>query len=277
MDTLQLIILPDEVDSEAAEVLVDGSLEDHGYRFLLDTGAAQTRLQYDSYTGRFPGITQRDSSGVFAEGSFDLITVPHLRVGPIVRNDFTLVRAPVNAPGGRNLVGMDLLKDYRLRFLFDESRVVLDPLDPLDPLESDDTPQRPQLLDLFLSATYHPYIPVQFEHGSASAVWDTGAGITVADTNFIQRYPMLFQEIGRSTGTDSTGTAMQTPLFEMTTSMIGGRRFPAQKVAGVDLSRINVTLDTPIDLILGYSTIHQANWIFDFPHKMWGIVDSQGV
>jgi len=39
----------------------------------------------------------------------------------------------------------------------------------------------------------------------------------------------------------------------------------------VDLSRANATLDLPMDLILGYTTLRQANWLFDFPAKRWAI------
>jgi hypothetical protein len=262
MDTLDLIIVPDEDDTEAAEILVDGSLEGHDYRFLLDTGAARTTVRYDSYTSAFATSGQRDSSGVFADDSYDVVTAPHLRLGPIVRSDFALDRVRENGPAGRNLIGMDLLKDYCLHFLFDESRLVIEP---------DDMPGATHLLDLFVDAKHHPYIPVQFGQESVSAVWDTGAGMTVVDTHYIQRRSQLFQEAGHSKGTDSTGTEMRTPMFSMAASIIGGYTFPPQKVAGVDLSRLNATLEKSMDLILGYNLIRQANWIFDFPVKKWGI------
>lgn len=263
MNAFDLIIAPDEDDPEAAEVFVDGSLESHEYRFLLDTGAARTSVQYDGYTATFALVSQHESSGVFASGSYDVITVPHIRLGPIARSEFTLVRVRESAPDRRNLIGMDILKDFRLHFLFDENRVVV---------ESEDAPETTHPLhDLFLDAANHPYIPVQFGPESANAVWDTGSGITVVDTNFIQRRPELFQEAGQSKGTDSTGTEMQTPMLIMAASSIGGHAFPAQKVARVDLSRVNATIEKPMNMILGYSTMRQANWVFDFPHKRWGI------
>jgi len=39
----------------------------------------------------------------------------------------------------------------------------------------------------------------------------------------------------------------------------------------VDLSQANDTLDQPMDLILGYATLRQANWRLDFPAKQWAI------
>ncbi len=45
-----LIIEPDPEDVEAAQVFVDGTIDGRPYRFLLDTGAARTCVQFDAYT-----------------------------------------------------------------------------------------------------------------------------------------------------------------------------------------------------------------------------------
>lgn len=64
---------------------------------------------------------------------------------------------------------------------------------------------------------------------------------------------------------------METPLFIMTSPIIGNYAFSPHKVAGVDLSHVNSHTDIPMDLILGYTTLRQANWLFDFPRKRWAI------
>ena len=38
-----------------------------------------------------------------------------------------------------------------------------------------------------------------------------------------------------------------------------------------DLSPLKASTDTPMELILGYSTLSQADWFFDFPRRRWGI------
>ena len=68
----------------------------------------------------------------------------------------------------------------------------------------------------------------------ANTVWDTGAGITIADQTFIERHPALFQPIGQSTGKDSTGASVETPMFIMAAVTIAAHQFPPHKVAGVD-------------------------------------------
>lgn len=268
MSELELIIQPDADEPEAAEVLVDGRVGDRVYRFLLDTGAARTNLLRDDYTAAFESVGTNASSGVFAPATDDLILVPSIEVGSMTRRDFTAARAADRQPGVRNLIGMDLLKDYRLHFLFDRNRVLVNPQD------SDETGYRWQ--DVRFDSRFHPYVDVSFSAVTAHAVWDTGASLTVADTNFIARHPALFQAAGQSTGTDSTGAQVETPMFIMTATVIGGCAFPPRRVAGVDLSQVNAHIEIPMDLILGYSTIYRANWLFDFPRRRWVITKQPG-
>jgi hypothetical protein len=158
---------------------------------------------------------------------------------------------------------MNLLKEFRLHFHFDENRVSVD--------AHDDWEDSAEHQDLFLDAKYHPYLDVQFGAEKAHAVWDTGAGITVVDTNFITAHPAFFQEVGQSIGTDSSGSQAKTPMFVMSSAVIADRMFPPLRVAGVDLSFVNSTLAVPMDLILGYNALSKANWLFDFPRKKWAI------
>jgi gag-polyprotein putative aspartyl protease len=262
MSELKLIIQPDEEDIEAAEVLVDGTIGGHTYRFLLDTGAARTSVNFDAYTAGFPSAEAHSSSGVFADGSYDIITVPSITVGPVSRSEFAITRAPEKHHGGRNLIGMDLLKDLRCHFLFDQQRVLIDP---------DETPENYARQELRLGPRFHPYIMVEFGPHTANAVWDTGAGLTVVDTNFIDQHPALFQPVGQSTGTDSAGAEMETAMFMMAAPRIGGHDFPPQKVASVDLGRINASLEIPMNLIVGYNIMSRAHWLFDFPRRAWAI------
>lgn len=57
---------------------------------------------------------------------------------------------------------------------------------------------------------------------------------------------------------------------------IGGRKFHSHRVAAVDLAPLNSTLETPLDLIIGYPTIRQADWFFDFPARRWGVTSTPG-
>jgi hypothetical protein len=168
-----------------------------------------------------------------------------------------------------SLIGVDLLRDFRLHFLFDEDRVSVNEGSPMDAAHSSEP--------LMMDKRDHPYIQVQFGDGQANAVWDSGSSITIADLNFINRQSAFFAEAGHSTGTDATGAQAETAMFMMSSASIGGYLFPPHRVAGVDLSGANATLDMPMDLIIGYSTFSKANWWFDFPAKKWMISRWLGV
>ncbi len=263
MNGFRLIIKPDEEEAEAAEVYVEGRIGGHPRQFLLDTGAARTAVLRDDYTATFAAAGQSSSSGVFARSNDDLITVPDIEVGPIAKKQFTLTRTAGTGPPNRDLIGMDLLKEWRLHFRFDQSWVVVEPAGEADASYT--------FYDLFLDSKAHPYVDVRFPDGAARAVWDTGASITVVDMGFVQRHPACFKETGHSSGVDSTGATQETPMYVMAGVSIGGAAFPPHRVAGVDLSPVNATIDVPMDLILGYSTLSQTNWLMDFPRQRWAI------
>jgi hypothetical protein len=263
MNGFDVIIQPDAEEMDAAEVFVDGALGGRPYRFLLDTGAARSCVRFDDYTATFPGAGSDTSSGVFAGGSRDLVTAPSLALGSISRGAFSLARAAEGDAGRQNLIGMDLLKDLRCHFRFDERRVEVDEADAGEDSAAFET--------LFLDARAHPYVVVWFGEVSANAVWDTGASITIVDMSFVARHPGLFQAAGRSTGTDSTGAQQETPMYVMAASVMGGQTFPAQRVAAVDLSGVNATLERVMDLIVGYNAYSKAHWLFDFPRGRWRI------
>lgn len=266
MGGFALVIQPDEEEPEAAEVLVDGSVGGRRYRFLLDTGAAKSAILSDDYTTTFAAIGQHTSSGVFAGGSEDVVIAPTIEVGPIVQRDFPVTRLAQNIPQRRNLIGMDLLKDYRCHFLFDEHRVEID---------GDDLPGV-TFYDLALDSRFHPYVPVRFGAVTASAVWDTGAGITVVDMGLVARHPAFFQPAGQSQGMDATGATVATPMFTMLGAKVGDLELPPLRVAGVDLSGVNATIETPMDLILGYNMLCRANWLMDFPRRRWAMTKRLG-
>lgn len=266
MNSFDLLIKQDEDDIEAAEILVDGKIGNNKYRFLLDTGAARTTIQFDDYTSTFNSIGKSSSSGAYGKSIDDLIIVPYVELGPILKKNFTIARMIENNPEKRNLIGMDLLKDFCLHFYFDKNRVFVN---PKEEIKIDGTIQ-----DLFLDNKFHPYINIQLEKKLIlKTVWDTGAGITIVDMRIIKKHPNLFREIRPSIGTDSAGIKKESPMFIMTATIIDNMKFAPLKVAGVDLSHLNSTIEVPMDMILGYNTLNKANWLFDFSHKKWAIIN----
>ncbi len=264
MNEFKLIIKPDEDEDDAAEVYVDGKIGSHSYRFLFDTGAARTSIVFDDYTSTFETIAKNDpSSTLFATSQDDLIQVPSIEIGPISKQYVTLVRKPNSQMGSPSLIGMDLLKDFSCHFLFDEDRIVVNETEQDDA----DYPFQPLLLD----KKFHPYVEVQISEVTANAVWDTGASLTVVDMSFVEKHKDFFHQAGQSIGIDGSGVSVETPMFMMAETVIGNHQFPAQRVAGVDLSHVNANIEIPMDMILGYSLLRKARWLFDFPQQKWAI------
>jgi hypothetical protein len=263
MPGFDLIIRPDTDDPDAAEVLVEGTLGGRPYTFLLDTGAAMSAVACDDYTSRFEVVSSRESNSAFSRGSQEIVKVPEISLSPIKKINIEMARFPAGVPGRRNLIGMNLLKDHALLFDFKHNRVEVDPTPPVP-----DAGLRP----LTTSTRSHPFVEVDFGGVVAKAVWDTGAGMTVVGADYVQANPDLFRSMGATHGTDSQGSGAETPLLAMKACRIGGARFPAHKVAQIDLTNISQGSGARIDMILGYNIMRRANWYFDFPNKKWAVV-----
>jgi hypothetical protein len=256
MAELALVVEPDRDEPSFACVYVDGTVAGRAYRFILDTGAARTQLTTDEYTGSLPAAGADSSAGAFGGwASNPLATVTGLVAGPLRAATLDVTRAA----DGPNLLGMDVLGQHRCVFRLDAGVVVID--EP-DGVEADH--------ELLLGERRHPYVDLHWPGATGRAVWDTGSGPTLVNQDFWLAHPWLFEEAGSTSGTDSKGTRMETPLLRMAGPVIGGREFQGHLVVSVDLSAANSTPGHPADLIVGYPTIRQADWLFDFPARRWG-------
>lgn len=253
MSELPLIIEPDD-EPDCGQILVDGRVAGRECRFRLDTGAATSSLVRDDFTQAFARTGTTSGSGVFTSGESDLVEVPELVFGPIVHYGVRL-----GLGGAQNLLGMDLLKDHVLHFHLGRRMVAVD------------ADGEAATLPLFMPGTAHPYVDVALGPVTASAVWDSGAGITVVDEDFRRRNAGLFTPAAPSVGIDGSGTQMQTPTWTMCATTIGGVRFSPHRAAAVDLSGMNATIERPMDLILGFPALNQADWLFDFPARRWSV------
>jgi predicted aspartyl protease len=240
--------------------MVDGMVAGRPYRFIVDTGAARTQLDADEYTWTLEATPGGISSGAFASHSDEIVTVADVAVGPLraATLDVTRVRPAPMQP--RNLLGMDVLRRYRCLFRLEAALLDVEP------------PAGHQAdRDLRTDSRGHVYVDVHWPGVTAQACWDSGAGITIVNRDFWLAHPRLFEEAGTATGTDATGATMETPLVLMAESVIGGRSFARHRAAVVDLSHTNSTIELPMDLILGYPTLRQADWLFDFPANRWTV------
>lgn len=253
---MPLVIEPDPDDPDFATVMVDATIAGRPYRLVLDTGAAHTQLDADEYTSGLSPVGEDSSFAAFGGRVTDpVVTITDLEVGPLRVARLDVTRSE-RAAG--NLLGMDVLRQYCCHFRLDAGVMGLGA-----------SPGTQAEHDLLLDRRGHIYVDVQWPDVSGRACWDTGSGPTIVNHDFWVGHPELFEQIGMSVGTDGNGERAETPLLLMAESVIGQRMFNQHKAVAVDLSPVNITLEYPMDLILGYPTIRQADWLFDFPAKRW--------
>jgi hypothetical protein len=251
-----MVVQGDPGDPDSVGVMAAGSVAGHEVMFRLDTGGARTHLvAVGELAGLLPMRSAR-SAGVSGQvAAQQIVTAWDLAVGDLCIPELDIARIPAD---GQNLLGMDVLGRYCCRFRFDAGV-----------LELGDGPAAGADLGLSMDSRDHPYVELAWDGVTASACWDSGAGTTVVDKAFLDRNPELFATAGSSTGTDAGGARISTPMFSMAGPAIGGVRFPASRVAVVELGPVNSGLELPMDVIVGAPLIRQANWLFDFPARRW--------
>jgi hypothetical protein len=212
------------------------------------------------FTQQLTEVGKRHSSGTFGRAEYDLVQIASISVGPIKRENLTVSRAPEQGTD-RHLLGMDILGDHCLQFDFDNNEVRFHAGEESGSVYH----------DIFMDRGLIPHINVEAGGVLDNAIWDTGAGITLVDIEFVRRNSQLFTPLGHEMGTDSTNTQMETPIYMMSGMVIAGLKFHLLKAAAVEFSRKDPKIEIQPNFCLGYSTLRQANWFFDFPNRKWAI------
>lgn len=233
----------------------------HGsqYTFTLDTGTPTTQVICDETTIHWATDRSVGASGVLGTSEVVTAVLPNLTMGQVARYDLPVSLVPPTTPGARNLLGLDVLAELVCEFDFPSAELRLGS----DVSTSDH--------DLVLGDAGHVYLDLTWPDAVATAVWDTGASITVFDQGFIHRHAELFTPVGTSVGTDASGTSQATPTYLVAAFEVGGVLIDSHCVAGVDLSFANKKTARRTDLILGFPALRQAIWLFDFKGRRWSV------
>ena len=75
MSKIRLNIINEPDDYECAQVRVDATVEGDEFDFLLDTGAALSRIRKSEFTIQYPKVKSHASSGVLSKSNEDLIRI----------------------------------------------------------------------------------------------------------------------------------------------------------------------------------------------------------
>jgi hypothetical protein len=255
----------DPDDPGAAEAYVVATVAGHEYRLILDTGGARSTLPFDGLTSTFARVDLDDEPGRGALGPASADTrravVPSLVLGGLEVRDLVvdLAAASSDAP---TVLGLDVLRGHRLELRAAGAMLGID-------TDARADAERP----LPLSTRSHPHVVVRWGEVEATALFDTGASVTVVDTAFAAEHPELFEPLPPSTGIDAAGNRAETPMARMAACEIGGRRFAASLATIVPIRGIRQAGDPEFDLVLGVPVIRQADWIIDLARGVWGFAD----
>jgi predicted aspartyl protease len=264
--TLRRVIpveLRDDPDAPgAAEAYVVATVAGREYRLMLDTGGARTTLALDDLTATFARVDVDDELGRGALGPASADTgravVPSIALGPLEVRDLVVDLAPDGSEAPMTL-GLDLLRGHRLELRLADLLLGIDTDAPADA-------ERP----LQLSSRSHPQVVVRWGDLEATALFDTGASVTVVDAAFAAEHPDLLEPLPPATSIDAAGNRAETPMARMAACEIGGRRFDASLGVIVPIRGIQQAGEPGFDLALGVPVIRQADWIIDLARGVWG-------
>ena len=266
MNKVEMNIVIDQDDNECAMVRLFAKVEGDEFDFLLDTGAALSRIKNCEYTLNYPKIRTKQSYGVASQSNDVVIRIPSLRIGSLRKDGVEFTRVDTDDQQS-NLLGMNVLKDLALFFDFKNNLLDVNP----------ENRSRINDNDLYMDKNNHPYLPVILEQTELLVTFDTGSSITIVDQAIFDAYPQYFEYVSDSEGMDANGNKVKTTTYLLTGLIIDGKIFPPHHVAVLDLSYVNATIEKQMDMILGYSTIKHYNWWFDFPAKKWLLTKSNKI
>jgi hypothetical protein len=251
---------PDEPG--AAEAYVVATVAGDEYRLIFDTGGARSTLPVDGLTSTLPRVDVDDEPGRGALGPASAeggrVVVPSLALGPLEVRDLVVDLAPEGSDAP-TVLGLDVLRGHRLELRLAGAMLAIDTDTPADA-------ERP----LALSSRSHPYVVAGWGEVEATALFDTGASVTVVDAAFAAEHPSLLEPLPPSTGIDAAGNRAETPMARMAACEVGGRRFDASLATVVPIRAIQQAGDPEFDLVLGVPVIRQADWIIDLARGVWG-------
>ena len=249
--TVSLDIRPDVDDPEAAEIWAQLTVDGVEHWAIVDTGARRTMLLVDDDRELDDEVT-----GAFGSLRVARHDYARLNFGPVELRNGELQVAPRH-PGLRSVVGLDVIGQDCWHF--DLGAKTMTRITNAGVL--------PNVFETVESG--HVWMDLVGSTGTASAVWDTGAGMTVVDSTYRRRHADEFTADGHSVGHDVSGTAVETPLYRWRHVTVGGVEFHDVRAAEVDLAGAAGQLGRSLDAGCGYTLLRQATWTIDFPNRRW--------
>lgn len=230
-------------------------------RCFLDTGATDSNVKYDPFK-LYEGVGTKTVGGLGGAGhTMDYIIVKQVEIAGIVHKDFRLLRWPAKVDRDA-FAGIDLFKDLTLKLDFSKKEFLAD---------KSEIPSNLKKFELTTVPTGQPSMPLKVGSLSTRAIWDTGAGVTVADENFITKHPQIFKLHKEATIGDSSGKQVSIRIYKASRLVVGGKVLKDVIVYGVSFEPFVKAFGEENTFVLGYNVFSQMNWYVDLKSKKWAI------
>jgi hypothetical protein len=225
---------------------------------LLDTGSAMTLLadskRFGAYTnhGAFRFIS---AAGIPQET--ETIQIGSIQIDDVAFAGVKIGRASFH--NAENTLGIDLIarQPFALKF---KSKPILQ----LNAAR----PELP-LTTLNVLTQGMASIPIALNGSEAHALWDTGAGTTFVDQDFITAHREDFKATKNyMNGVDGAGHNLLLQMFRAKKITIGDVTFEDVRVVAADLSVLR-KVNNNIYAVIGFNLIRKANWFFDAKNRLW--------
>lgn len=251
--------IPIEVVSETPgvflariDVLVDG----RSRSFLLDTGAATSSIESDEHTNKYPNIGSRKSKGVSGIAKeCDVIQPNELSFG------MQKILKPHLERCDRNILGIDILGNKVFQISLECKS-----LNYLSELPEGGTSEKMRRL-----SPGHITIPIRLEKVNVDVLFDTGADATIADQQFVEKHPELFEMVRCEDGFDVNGNKIPSRVYEVKNLSVGSLNLTNVEMAAFDYGDFLREKMDGASIILGNNVISNGKWSFDLSSEIWTV------
>lgn len=240
-------------DADSGQIFVNGSVDNVVQDFFLDTGSPHTFVHAIDHI-KNKTITKSKSyfSASGQAKKFDYIDVQNLSIGPITSYDASvaLIHDLESEPPK---LGLNIFKPHKVEFDFINHQLseIASSLDLKKSFE--------------LGPKGHIQFVANFGNQKLVCIFDTGAGLSVIDSKFVEKFPEFFKlSDSEATVGDANDINTATAIYNVSTFSIGDVDFSNSSVVALDMDDFKSILGVEHMMILGFNHIVGKKWAFDF-------------
>jgi predicted aspartyl protease len=249
----------------AGEINLECQLKEKHDKCKFDTGANISTISSGSVLleEENPEVIASTSytTATGAQKSCDFIKITDIKIGNYLIDELTPVSCNLN-PGekAKNLIGLDAFHQKSFYLDYKSGKIIVNYTPPEDKV----------LRDFDVDSVGHILIPVRLTDGTSStAMFDTGASLTVVSNKFINDHEQRFSVLETNNlGQDSFGNPIEMRKT-ISTLKIEDQSYVAEYIMGIDFKAIHDNAGAHVNFILGHNIISSNNWYFDLKNKKW--------